>query len=70
MWHDRFEITIPVIYNLTTDEWIAQPGISYKPVDGLRISAGYSGLFGPENSLHDLVGPVLNAGYLSVKLTF
>ncbi len=70
LWHDRFEITIPVIYNLTTDEWIAQPGISYKPADGLRISAGYSGLFGPENSLHDLVGPVLNAGYLSVKLTF
>ena len=69
-WYDRIEITVPLIYNLTTSEWTIQPGISYKPTDGLRISAGYSGFYGPGESLYDLIGPVLNAGYLSVKLTF
>lgn len=70
LWHDLVEITLPVIHYLTSNEWVFQPGISYKPVDGLKISMGYSGLYGPEDSLLDMVGPVLNAGYLSVKLTF
>ena len=70
LWHDQLEITVPVIYHITTGEWIIQPGISYKPADGLNISAGYTGLIGPDDSLHDLVGPVLNAGYLSLKVIF
>jgi len=69
-WYERLEITMPVIYNITSQEWIVQPGISYSPDDGIKISMGFSGLYGPENSLYDLVGPVLNAGYLSFKLTF
>jgi hypothetical protein len=68
--HDKIELTLPLIHNLTTGEWIIQPGISYLPADGIKISAGFSGLYGPENSLYDMVGPLLNAGYLSIKLTF
>ncbi len=70
VWQDRLEFTLPLIYNVTTEEWIVQPGISWLPYDGIRVSAGYSGLYGPESSLYDLVGPVLNAGYLSIKLSF
>jgi hypothetical protein len=70
LWHDQIELTIPVISYLTTDEWVFQPGIAFKPLDGLNISAGYGALYGPEESLLDLVGPTLNAGYLSIKLTF
>jgi hypothetical protein len=70
LWHEKIDITIPLICNLTTREWIVRPGVSFMPVDGLKISAGFSGLYGPENSLYDLVGPVLNAGYLSLKITF
>jgi hypothetical protein len=70
LFHDQLELTLPVIYRITTDEWIIRPGISYMPADGLKISAGYSGLFGPENSLNDLVGPTLNAGYISLRLSF
>jgi len=70
VWQDRLELSLPVIYIVTTDEWIIQPAISWIPYDGIRVSAGYSGLYGAENSLYDLVGPVLNAGYLSFKLSF
>jgi hypothetical protein len=28
-WYDRLELTMPVIYNITTAEWVLQPGISY-----------------------------------------
>jgi hypothetical protein len=68
--HNLLEASLPVVYNVTTEEWILQPQVSVKPADGIEITAGFSGLYGPEESLHDLVGPVLNAGYLSMKVTF
>jgi hypothetical protein len=70
LWQDRIELSLPLIYQLSTKEWIVQPKVSWLPTDGIRVSAGYGGLFGPEDSLHDLVGPVLSAGYLSLKITF
>jgi len=70
VWHDRLELNLPIVYRITTGEWIIQPGISYAPADGVKISAGFSGFYGPEDSLYDLVGPPLNAGYLSVKFMF
>ena len=70
MFHNQLEFTLPVIYNFTTEEMVIQPGLSFTPVDGLKISAGFSGLYGPGSSLYDLVGPALNAGFLSLKVTF
>jgi hypothetical protein len=67
---DRLELTLPVIHHFTTGEWILQPWIAYSPADDLKIAAGYSGLLGPEKSLHDLAGPSLNAVYLSLKVSF
>ena len=69
-WNGKFALTVPLIWHLTTSEWIVQPSVAYRPSDGLEVTLGYSGIFGPDNSLLDLVGPVLSALYLSVKLTF
>ena len=68
--HDQVELTLPLIHHLTTSEWLVQPGISWMPADGLKVTAGFSGMYGGDDSLYDLVGPVLNAGFLSIKLTF
>jgi hypothetical protein len=68
--HNTLELAVPLVYNITTEEWIAQPSVSWMPADGLKVQAGYSGLRGGANSLYDLVGPVLNAAYISMTLTF
>ena len=68
--HDLLELSLPVIYNITTKEWIVQPSISWMPADGMCIKAGFNGLWGGEDSLYDMVGPVLNAGFISMTLTF
>ncbi|MCP4312949.1 MAG: hypothetical protein GY790_16940 [Bacteroidetes bacterium] len=70
LWYNQVEVTLPLIHNLTTSEWIIRPGIAWMPADGLKISAGYQGMYGPDNSLYDMVGPVLNSGYMSVRVTF
>ena len=69
-FHSALEISIPLIYNISTEEWIAQPSLTWVPSDGLRIKAGFSGLWGSDNSLYDLVGSVLNAGYVAMTFTF
>ena len=69
-FHQALEVELPVIYNITTEEWTAQPSISWMPVDGIRVKAGFSGFWGGDKTLYDLVGPVLNAGYVAMTLTF
>ncbi len=68
--HDLLELSLPAIYNITTEEWIFQPSISWMPADGMRVKAGFNGLWGGEDSLYDMVGPVLNAGFISMTLKF
>lgn len=69
-FHQELELEIPLIYNITTEEWAAQPALSWMPADGIRVKAGFSGFWGGENSLYDLLGPVLNAGFIAMTLTF
>lgn len=68
--HDQVELELPLIYHITTREWIVQPALSWMAADGIRLKAGYNGFFGPSGSLFDMIGPTLNAGYLAVTLTF
>jgi hypothetical protein len=49
---------------------MARPSLSWMPVDGLSLKAGYQGFWGGNNTLYDLVGPVLNAGFLSMTFKF
>jgi len=68
--HEQLELELPVVYNITTEEWAVQPALSWMATDGLQVKAGYHGFFGPSTSLFDMVGPTLNAGYLAMTLTF
>lgn len=68
--HEQLELELPVVYHITTEEWIVQPSLSWMATDGIKLKAGYNGLFGPAKSLFDMVGPTLNAGYLAMTLTF
>ena len=68
--HDALELELPVVYHITTGEWIVQPALSWMAADGINIKAGYSGFFGPSESLFDMIGPTLNAGYIAMTLSF
>lgn len=69
-FHNFLELELPAVYNFTTDEWTLRPSITCKPADGIHIKAGYEGYIGPASSLYDMIGPVLNSGFLSVKIMF
>lgn len=69
-FQNKLEIHAPLIYNFTTEEWTAQASLSWLPADGLRVKAGFNGFWGGRNTLYDMLGPVLNAGFISMTLTF
>lgn len=70
MLNDALKLEIPGMYNLTSKELMLMPAIEYSVTDGFLIKAGYSFMKGEENTLYDLVGPVLNAGFISFKVLF
>lgn len=70
LFHDQVEIRLPLIHHITSGEWVIAPAVSFSPADGIEIKAGFNGLYGPAESLFDLVGPALNAGFLSLRLIF
>lgn len=70
MLNDALKIEIPGMYNLTSKELMLMPAIEYGVTDGFLIKAGYSFMSGEENTLYDLVGPVLNAGFISLKVLY
>lgn len=68
--HDQLELELPLVYHITTNEWIIKPSLTWNVSDGMKLQAGYSGFFGASGSLLDMVGPTFNAGYLSMTLSF
>ena len=67
---ERLELELPATFNLTTGEWMIRPVLALKPGNGMIFSAGYHGMFAPGGELYDLVGPVLNAAWLSAQFSF
>jgi hypothetical protein len=70
MLNDALKVEIPGMYNLTSKELMLMPSIEYSVTDGFIIKAGYTFMKGEENTLYNLVGPVLNAGFISFKVLY
>jgi len=58
------------MYNLSTEELMVMPKISYNITDNWKISVGAQYFSGPENTLNDIVGPLFNSGFLELKWSF
>jgi hypothetical protein len=58
------------MYNLSTEELMVMPKISYNITDNWKISVGAQYFSGPENTLNDIVSPVFNGGFLEFRWSF
>ncbi|MCK5822198.1 MAG: hypothetical protein KAH17_09930 [Bacteroidales bacterium] len=67
---DLLNVELAGYYNITTEEYLIRPKISYKMSDGLTLSTGVNFMDGPENTVFDYSGKVLNGGFLELKATF
>jgi hypothetical protein len=68
--YETLQLEIFALYYIKTREYSILPRISYSIADGLKMVAGGQYYRGPEDTNFDLLGPVLNGGYLELKYMF
>jgi hypothetical protein len=57
-------------YNITSREYLLRPKVSWKASDNLTLSTGGHYMAGPEESIFDYSGPVMNGIFLELKASF
>ncbi len=70
MLHNMIELDVPGMYNFTAAEFTLMPALKFNISDNFSFTMGSYSLFGKENSLYDMAGPVLNAAYGMLQLKF
>jgi hypothetical protein len=68
--YETWNIEMTGYYNLTSDDYMLRPKITWKITDALSASIGGSYMDGPVESLFDYSGPVLNGCFLELKASF
>jgi len=70
LMHDLMVLEISGMYNVTTEEALARPKVSYDIADDLSVTAGAEIYTGPENTLYDLMEEKLSAGFVELRMSF
>jgi hypothetical protein len=68
--YDTWNAELTGYYNITSEEYMVRPKVTWKVTDALSLSAGGSYMKGPENSIFWYAGPVLNGAFLELKASF
>jgi hypothetical protein len=68
--YDAWKVEFTIYYDITSEEYLIRPKISWKITDALTASAGYSYMAGPDESLFDYSGKVMNGGFAELKVNF
>ena len=68
--YETLNVELTAYYNITSEEFLVRPALSWKMTDELTAKIGASLMYGPENSLFDYSGNVLNGVFVSLKASF
>jgi hypothetical protein len=68
--YDTWNAELTGYYNITSEEYMVRPKITWKVTDALSLSAGGTYINGPENSIFWYAGPILNGAFLELKANF
>jgi len=68
--YDAWNVELSGYYNITSEEYLIRPKITWKATDALSLSAGGSYMDGPENTIFNYSGPVLNGAFFELKANF
>jgi hypothetical protein len=68
--YDTWKADLMAYYNLTSEEYLVRLGLGWNISDALSLKSGFYVMAGPEQSLFDYAGAVLNGAFLELKVTF
>ncbi len=68
--YDIWNVEFAGYYNITSEEFMIHPKVTWKIADALSASLGGAYMKGPNNSIFDYSAPVLNGVFVELKATF
>jgi hypothetical protein len=68
--YDTWNVELTGYYNITSEDYMIRPKITWKATDALSLSVGGSYMEGPEKSVFHYSGPVLNGAFVEFKANF
>ena len=68
--HDDLRAELSGYYNITSEEYLVRPKLSWKISDALSAAAGAHIMGGPEQSIFELSQGVLNGAFVELKVNF
>lgn len=68
--HETLRAECSAYYNITSEEYLVRPAISWQISDALSATAGASIMGGPEGFIFDYAKDVLNGGFAQLKVSF
>lgn len=68
--YETLNAEISCFYDFTSEEMLIKPQASYKLSDALSITAGYHFMKGKEKSLFGYAAPIMNGGFIELKVNY
>jgi len=68
--YETLNAEISCFYDFTSEEMLIKSQASYKLSDALSITAGYHFMKGKEKSLFGYAAPIMNGGYIELKVNY
>ena len=68
--YDTWNIELAGYYNITSEDLMIRPKITWKITDALAASLGGNYMTGPDNSIFNYSAPVLSGVFVELKATF
>jgi hypothetical protein len=68
--YDAWDLMCSGYYDITTDEWLVQPKLTYKINDALTASVGGNYMHGSGNTLFGYASTIMNGAFIGLKASF
>lgn len=69
-WHETLDAELMGYVNITSEEILVKPKVTYALTDALTLALGGEWYQGPEETLFDLIDPYLSSFWGELRLTF
>ncbi|MBC8402764.1 MAG: hypothetical protein H8E14_14860 [Candidatus Marinimicrobia bacterium] len=70
LYYEALKLELFSMYDLTTDEYMLMPKISYSPADAIKFIVGANYYQGNEGTAFDLIENSFNAVFMELKISF
>lgn len=68
--YDALDLVCAAYYDVTSDEWLVQPKVTFKLNDSLTASIGGTYMNGPDKTLFSYASTIMSGAFISLKASF